>query len=103
MLAARTAAEISPGQQHGSTLIFGPIQFEVGIVRTVFEKPPIEEQVFSKASPFDPLQELLGDDLIGIDVRPIERKDSAGVDGEGKHAVLDESRQNEIRLPRRTG
>ena len=48
-------------------------------------KSPIEEQILAEAGPLDPLQKLLGNDLIGIDVGPVHRGDQAGVFGEGLH------------------
>ena len=36
-----------------------PIQFEIRIVPSVFQVPPIEEQELAEPGPFDPLEELL--------------------------------------------
>ena len=79
MLAARAAAEISPRQQHRRAAIFRAIQLESRIVRAVVVKSPIEEEKLPEAGPLDPLQELLGDDLVGIDTRPIQRQDETGM------------------------
>ena len=46
---------------------------------------PVPEQELAEAGALDPLEELLGDDLIGVDVRAIEGDDFAGVGGEGFH------------------
>jgi hypothetical protein len=86
VLAARATAEVAPRQEDAGTAVFGPVQLEIGIVRPVVVKPPIEEQVLSKAGSLDPLEELLGDDLVGIDVGPVHGSDEAGVGGVGLHA-----------------
>ena len=85
MLAARTAAEIPPGQQDARPGIFRPVQHELRVVGAVVPVAPVEEQKLAEAGPLDPLEELLGNDLIGIDVRPVQRSDQAGVGGEGVH------------------
>ncbi len=41
-------------------------------------RPPVEEKKRPIAGPFDPLQELLRDDLVGIDIRAIQRRHPAG-------------------------
>src|SRR4029453_15883641 len=38
---------------------------------------PVVEEKLSEAGALDPLQELLGDDLIGVDVGPVEHRDPA--------------------------
>jgi hypothetical protein len=68
MFAAGTATEVAARDEHTRAPGFRAIQFEVGVVRAVVTKPPVEEQVLPEAGPLDPLEELLGDDLIGIDV-----------------------------------
>ena len=88
MLAAGAAAEIPPRQQNAGPAIFRPVQFELGIVGAIVVESPIEKQKLPKAGALDPLEKLLGDDLIGIDIRPIHRSDEAGVFGEGGHKLL---------------
>ena len=85
MLAARTATEIAPGQQDARAGVLGPVQLELGIVRAVVQEPPIEKQKLPKTRPLDPLEELLGDDLVRIDVRPVHRRDQSGVFCKGLH------------------
>src|SRR5690606_37869252 len=43
------------------------------------------EQVGAEAAAPDRLEELLGNDLVGVDVGAVERCDQAGVGGEGIH------------------
>lgn len=81
VLAARAAAEVSPRQERTRPLRVRMVQFELRVMRTIVQLGPIPEQELSKTSAFDPLQELLGNDLIGIDIRPIHGNDFAGVFG----------------------
>ena len=53
------------------------IQYEVGIGYTVFKISPVEKGKLTEPGPFDPLQKLLGNDLVGIHVRPVERRNDA--------------------------
>ena len=48
---------------------------------------PIPEQEFTKTRPLDPLEELLGNDLVGVDVGPVHRNDEAGVFGKWFHQI----------------
>jgi len=49
------------------------------IFLSISGKAPIVEKELSKAGAFDALQELLGDDLVGVDIYFVERGDHAGV------------------------
>ncbi len=86
MLSAAARAEIASRQQDACVAISGLVQFKLRVLTTIFLKPPVEEQKLSEAGSFDPLQKLLGDDLIGINVRPVHRGDQAGMRGERFHS-----------------
>ncbi len=60
-----------PATRIGAPANSGPVQREVGIL------PPLEEEALGEAGALDALEELLRDDLIGVDVRAIERRDRA--------------------------
>jgi hypothetical protein len=51
----------------------------------VVEITPLVKQVGPETRALDRFQELLGDDGVGIDVGPVERRDQAAVDGERLH------------------
>ncbi len=85
MFPAGTAPEIAPGQQNACAGVFRPVQLERGVIRPVVQESPIEKQKLAEARPLDALQELLWDDLIGIDIRPIHRNDQTGVGCERTH------------------
>ena len=78
MLAARSAAEVAPRQQDRRAAIARLVQLEFGIFRAVFPAAPIEEQELAEAGPLDALEKLLGNDLIGIDIGAVHRRDQAG-------------------------
>src|SRR5205823_3288208 len=80
VFARRAAAEVGAGHQHRRATIGGLIEDEV-----VGPAPVIEEEG-PVAGALDAFQELLGDDLVGIDVRPIEGSEDAGDVAEGFHA-----------------
>ena len=54
----------------------------------VFVASPIPKQKLAEARALDPLQELLRNDLIRIDIGPVHRDDLAGVFRECFHALL---------------
>ena len=83
VLAAGAAAEIAASQQDARALGGGLVKFEVGVERAIVVADPVPEQKFAEARPLDPLEELLGDDLIGVDVGAIEGDNFAGEGGEG--------------------
>src|SRR5215213_4205577 len=85
VFSARTTAEVAAGEQDAGAFGVRLVQLEVGIERAVVIANPVPEQELSEAGSLDPLEELLGDDLIGVDVGAVEGDDFAGVGGEGFH------------------
>src|SRR5438034_1089165 len=67
VLARRTTAEVASGDQHGSRLD-----------RHLARPHPVEEQELAVPRALDPLQELLWDDLIGVNVGTVEHRDVTG-------------------------
>ena len=49
---------------------------------------PVVEEELAEAGPLDPLEELLGDDLVGVDVGAVEHRDLALDDVQWPHAQL---------------
>src|SRR5690606_34980607 len=89
-------AEVLPGQQHAGPLVAGLVEHEVRIQRAhavvlpriaFIQVAPLIEQVGTEASALDRLEELLGNDLIGIHVGPIQRRYQPGMCSKGLHAV----------------
>ena len=65
MLARRAAAEVHAGDEDRRAGVVRLVQHER---RIALPRPPVVEQERAEARSLDPLQELLRDDLIGVDV-----------------------------------
>jgi hypothetical protein len=89
VLARRPAAKILARHQDFRVLIVGMIQNEAGVrlagILPFLNAPPIEEQEVAVTGALDALQELLGDDLIGVDVLPVQGRDDSFVFAERLH------------------
>src|SRR2546421_7325476 len=71
MLTGRAAAKVGPSDQEGGAAIFRLLQDEVTT------PTPVVEEERPVAGALDPLQKLFRNDLVGIDVRPVERSQNA--------------------------
>ena len=49
---------------------------------------PVVEEELAEAGPLDPLQELLGDDLVGVDVGAVQDRDLPSITSTGSHLQL---------------
>ena len=87
VLTAGATAEVAAGQQDARPSSRRLIELKVGIQRAVWQKTPVEEQKLTEAGPLDPLEELLGDDLVSVDIGPVDRGDDAGMGGERLHGA----------------
>ena len=96
MFARRTATEVLPCQQDRGALVTRLIEHEIRIQRAIraiharlaaIEIAPFVERIRAEAGTLDRLQELLGDDRVGIDVGTIKRSDQAVKAGERLHRV----------------
>ncbi|MNC25746.1 hypothetical protein D3C75_738450 [compost metagenome] len=97
MFTAGAATEVLAGQQHAGALVTFGVEDEVLVQRTLgvvlvrlahIQVAPFIEQVRAKARALDRLQELLRDDLVGVDVGTIQRRDKTSVLGKSFHAAL---------------
>ena len=57
----------------------GVVKNKFGIRLAVAEITPIVKEKLTKASPFDPFEKLLWDNLIGVDVSTVKRCDESRV------------------------
>ena len=89
MLTRRTAAKVFAGDENGGATVPRLIQNKIRVRFSIRQVAPIKEQEFAKPGPFNSLEELLGNDLISVDVRTIERNNEAGVFGERVHKLSD--------------
>ena len=96
MFARRAAAEVLARQENAGSLVTRLVQDEIRVQRTLaivaarfalVEITPFIEQVRAEAGTQDGLEELLGDDGVGIDVGAVERRDDAFVYGELFHGT----------------
>ncbi len=97
VLAAGAATEVLPGQQHAGTLVTLGVEHEILVQRALgvvlvglahVQVAPFVEQVGAKAGALDRLEKLLGNDLVGVDVGTIQRRDQTIVLSESFHAAL---------------
>ena len=95
VFARAAAAEVAPREQNLRPLIARLIELEVRIEHPLaglgpglaaIEVAPGVEQVRAEARACDGLQELLGDDGVGIDVGAVERRHQPGEDAERLHS-----------------
>src|SRR3989338_8484407 len=85
MLAAGAAAEIVARNQNRGVCETRGVELEVGIGAAVGAIAPVVKQVGAETGARNRLQKLLGDDLVRIDVRAIQRRDDSPVTGERFH------------------
>src|SRR5204862_1448685 len=78
VLARRATSEVLPGEEQARTLRGRSVQLEVRIGRAVGPKAPVVEQRRPEPRALHPLQELLWNDLIGVDVGARQRRELAG-------------------------
>src|SRR4051812_8815412 len=88
MFARRTATEVPSGHQHAATRVARIVQDESWDRLPVRVAAPVVKQKIAKAGAFDALEELLGNDLVGIDVRAIQRYDNPVMYTKRLHPLL---------------
>ena len=76
----RAAAEVRPGDEDPGAGAPRPVQLEVGVL------PPVVEEELAVARALDALEELLRDDLVGVDVGPVEDDRARGERAKRLHA-----------------
>jgi hypothetical protein len=85
MLAARSTAEIVAGDQHAGARILRLVQHEVRNGDAGLVKAHVVEQSLAQAFALHGLEELLGDNLVGIDIGDVQRSGLAVQADEGGH------------------
>src|SRR5215469_9725968 len=88
MLTRAARAEVLPRNEHTRALVSRAIQYEVVIFRAVGIQPPVDEEPLAESCAHDCLQELLRNDLIGVDVGAIKRRHLCRKVFEGVHRFL---------------
>ena len=87
MLAGGPAAEVGTGEQNAGPARARLIQLEILSFTPVLIDAPIKEKKRPEAGPLDSLEELLGDDLVGVDVRSAQGRDAAPMTDECLHEL----------------
>ena len=64
--------KFGPVTRMPAPLVLRSVQLKVRVGRPVFKPPPIEEQKLSISRALNTFQELLRDNLVGIDVRAVK-------------------------------
>src|SRR5207237_1161612 len=73
VFAARAAAKIFAGDENLRALVARIVEHKVRNGITGRSLPPIEKEKVPITRALDPLQELLGNNLVRVDIRPVER------------------------------
>src|SRR5207248_3674704 len=79
VLAGGAAAEVAAGDEDGRPRVGRVVDREARLAA------PVPEEELAEAAALDALEELLGEDLVGVDVRAVERADDAGDFSERLH------------------
>src|SRR5215472_14326822 len=85
MFPRRPAPEIPSRHQNACPLIARFMQHKVGILLSVSPEPPVIEDKLTEPGLFNALQELLGNDLIGINVNAVQRRHAPTMHGKWVH------------------
>src|SRR3989442_1910998 len=83
VLPRRAAAEVLPGEKDARAPGAGAVELEIRIRAAVGPKAPVVEQGRSEPRALHPLQKLLRNDLVGIDVGARQGRQPTGVTHEG--------------------
>src|SRR5208337_2865050 len=81
-------SEVRPRDQDRGAAVASGIQHEIGILGAVRPKAPVEEKPLLESAAHDRFQELLGNDLVGVDVGAVERRHQAGEIREWTHRLI---------------
>src|SRR5438105_9478977 len=101
MFSRRPTAEIASGYQDRSVAVWLAVEHEIGAFIAVWFVPPVVEEGAAIAGALDALQELLRDDLVGVNIGPIERYYHAVLGAKRPHAdaSTDATRRTSTKCP----
>src|SRR6185369_12455824 len=85
MLTRRTTAKVSSGNEDRRVVKSRIIEDETMIGRAIAVKSPIVKQEFTVAGSFYTFEKLLWDDLVSINVWPVDRYRRTGESGKSLH------------------
>src|ERR1035437_4134229 len=85
VFAARSAGEVLARNQNLRALVARIVEHEVRVLLTRRRAPPIEKQKLAVAGALDALQKLLGNNLVGVNIRPVQGRGQCGQCAKGFH------------------
>src|SRR5450631_3019608 len=87
VLARRAAAEVAPRHQNRAAAVRLHVEHEVGTFGAAVVVAGVEEEEGPVAGALDALEELLGDDLVGVDVGSVKRHDPPVLTAKRRHGT----------------
>jgi len=78
VFARRPRTKVSTANENVCIAVPIFVQYEIGVEHAVFQISPVEKCELAESSSLNTLEELLGNYLIGVDIRSIERRNDAG-------------------------
>src|SRR5438105_3048385 len=97
VLPRASAAEVLAREQYARTLVARLVEDEIGVERAarigpvrpaLVEVTPGIEEIGPESRALDRLEELLRDDLVGIDIGPVEGRYEPVQDGKSLHQII---------------
>src|SRR5512142_1994476 len=85
MLARGAAPEISPRDKDRCARVARLVEHELNFRCAVRLKAPIVEQELPEPGTLNALQELLGDDLVGVNIGAVQRRCQSGMHAKRLH------------------
>src|ERR1700690_2144230 len=85
MLARRSTTKIPARNEDARAFVTRLIQHELGVLLSVRAEPPVIKQELAKPRLLNPLQKLLGNNLVSIHVDSIKRRHAPAMHGEWFH------------------
>jgi hypothetical protein len=88
MFSRGSTTEILSRYQNTRARIARMVENKRRVVLAIAGAAPIEQQKLAEPGALNPLQKLLGNDLIGINIGPMKRRNTTFVDANGFHGSL---------------
>src|SRR5712691_3148460 len=79
MLTRGTAAKVLSSDQNARSCVARLVQYKTRVLLSIGGETPVIKQELTKARALNPLQKLLGNDLVGVDIYAVERSYATAV------------------------
>src|SRR5580692_6645880 len=100
VLPRRSTTKILADHQDTRARVPRMVENKRWILLAIARAPPIVKQKLAESGALNPLQKLLGNNLIGIDIRPMQRRNPTSVNANGFHGYLNIPRLPSFVYPR---